>query len=157
MGISIMVLPRRKGRWWDWGAGTVHRYTSVSLKHQLGFPFSHMGRLQNPGGLGGHQEEGIPGSGGLDACSSKPLFSAQSCLIWWLQSHRCSCFVQEMPGSHSTKCEEMPLFPRTVSVLESRTPLKKMGFNGGVGFSFSFYSTKLGFLLLPRPVFWKLK
>lgn len=72
MGISIMVLPRRKGRWWDWGAGTVH---SVSLKHQLGFPFSHMGRLQNPGGLGGHQEEGIPGSGGLDACSSKPLCS----------------------------------------------------------------------------------
>lgn len=78
-----MVLPRRQGRRWDWGAGTVRRYTSVSLKHQLGFPFS----LQNPGGLGGHQEEGIPGSGGLNAYLSKPLFSAQSCLIWWLQPH----------------------------------------------------------------------
>lgn len=41
-------------------------------------------------------------------------------------------FVQEMPGSHSSKHEEMPIFPRTLSVLESRTPLKEMGLNRGV-------------------------
>lgn len=72
---------------WDWGAGAVCRDTSISLKHQLCFPLSPMGRLQISGGLGGYQEEGIPGSGRLNACSSKPLVSAQSCLIWWLQPH----------------------------------------------------------------------
>lgn len=68
-----------------------------------------------------------------------------------------SCFVQEMPGSHSAKQEEMPLFPRTVSVQESGTPLKELGLNRGVGFSFPFHSTNLAFLLLPTPAFWKLK
>lgn len=81
----------RQGRQWDWGAGTVCGDTSVSLKHQLHFLFSHMGRLQTSGGLGGYQEEGIPGSARLNACSSKPLFSAQSCLIWWLQPHELQC------------------------------------------------------------------
>lgn len=158
MCISIVVLPRRQGRQWDWGAGTVCRDTSISVKHHLHFLFSHMGRLQISGGLGGHQEEGIPGSGRLNACSSKALFSAQSCLIQCF-SHMSSssCFVQEMSDSHSTKHEKMPLFLRPVNVLESRTPLKEMGLNREVGFSFSFYRTKLGFLLLPRPAFWKLK
>lgn len=62
-----------------------------------------------------------------------------------------------MPGSHSAKHEEMPLFPRTLSVLESGTPLKEMGLNRGVGFSFSFYSTKLGFFASAQTCIFEIK
>lgn len=132
--------------------------TSLSLKHHLHFPFSHMGRLQISGGFGGHQEEGIPGSGSLMLV--RPNHCSLHRAVWpggFSHTSSSSCFVQEMPDSHSTKHEEMPLFPRTRSVLESRMPLKEMGVNRGVGFSFSFYRTKLGLLLLPRSTFWKLK